>query len=229
MRRRLLPVLCATLLLTGCATAFKETHYFRAVDPETNKPVNYFRIQIEGETAMTKSRYVSGFYNQRAVEYFFNEFRTTGQPELRLEPVGNPNDTAHAVAEGDDGSFVLILSTNAKSVADTIGEMTDNEALGKAFNRLLRGSEIEKAERFSASVASLKNDAHAGYDDIDAAVAQLVEVAKNGTRQQIQQQSARVVAAVARALDGEGDVIKDYDDAKRWLEFAKQRQKEAAK
>lgn len=210
----------AAVLLTRCATGFQETHYFKSVNPKTGEAVNFFKITIDGTTSMTKSRYVSGFYNQKAVEYFFNEFRSPASQELRLEPVGVATNDRRA--DGEEGAFVLILSTNAKAVADTIGEMTDNEALTKAFNRLLRSDDIEAAERALASVEAVSDAARGSYSDITRTVADLDGLVQAGaSSERLKQQAVRIVGAIAAAL-GHADAITSFADAKSWLKFEKE-------
>ena len=80
----------------------------------------------------------------------------------------------HRVGD-EDGAFVLVLSTNAKAVADTIGEMTDNDALTKAFNRLLRKDDIAAAEKLVSGMSARKDDAQRNYENIDHAVFDLKE------------------------------------------------------
>lgn len=212
--RRVTVLLAALLLTTSCATEFHEKHYFKAVDPETGKPVNYFRITITGRSGMTASRYVSGFYSQKAVEYFFNEFRSDKEQPLRLEPVGTSTND-HRVGD-EEGAFVLVLSTNAKAVADTIGEMTDSDALSRAFNRLLRKDEIAAAEKTVAGLPAQKDDAPRNYENIDHAVFDLRDTMANADKGRLRQQCVRIVAAVAKAL-GERDPITTFADAENWI------------
>jgi hypothetical protein len=205
------------LFLCGCATQFQEKHYFKAVDPETGRPVNYFRITISGHSNFTASRYVSGFYSQKAVEYFFNEFRSDKQPELKLEPVGGTSSDRRTADE--DGAFVLVLSTNAKAVADTIGEMTDNESLTKAFNRLLRKDEIAAAEKLVSGISVKKDEAQRNYENIDHAVFDLKEQMATADKNRLKQQAIRVVAAIAKAMN-EREPITTFEEAKGWAKRA---------
>lgn len=138
------------LSLSSCAT-FDETHYFASIDQATQTPVNYFRLKIKGDAKTTGMRYVSGFYDERAVDLFLNETKSTKidnfnlegaavppifptvnctgkndaectalqQPRLSLVPVGNKGK--------NDGVFVMILSSNADSIATTIGAFAEEQ------------------------------------------------------------------------------------------------------
>src|SRR5205085_4768807 len=97
--RRVSVALLLLVLCTGCVSGFKETHYFRATDRRTGETVNYFRLTVSGKDGGTASRFVAGLYDERAVNYFFNEIRTgeTLQPllstkvrdsGLELRPIG---------------------------------------------------------------------------------------------------------------------------------------------
>src|SRR6266404_2610957 len=68
-------------LVSGCATAFKESHYYQSVNPKTNKVTNYYRLTVKGYAAMSSARYVSGYYDERAVDLYFNEVKVAESPE----------------------------------------------------------------------------------------------------------------------------------------------------
>jgi hypothetical protein len=148
--RRMVCVL-VLVLFAGCASGFREEHYFRATDRRTGETVNYFRLTVQGRDGGTASRFVAGLYDERAVNYFFNEIRTgeTLKPllatdvrdsgDLELRPLGR---------EGEAGAFVLILSTNAKSVADTLGEFAENQLIADAMTNLINRDSITESRRF---------------------------------------------------------------------------------
>lgn len=87
---------------SGCSTASSERHYFRAVDAE-NKPVNYFRLTIKSSSSLASSRYLSGYFDEQAVDQYFGSFKQPTQlnfvPELRKE--GAPEQSADQKNYGD--------------------------------------------------------------------------------------------------------------------------------
>jgi len=63
------------------------TDYYFAIDPRTNQVINIFRVTVHGNAEMANVRYISGFYDQRAVDLFFNETRSGALPS-DLQSVG---------------------------------------------------------------------------------------------------------------------------------------------
>lgn len=79
-------VLLALVVCGGCATAFQEAHYFRSErNGEGPANRNYYRVRVTGATALSSSRYVSGYFDPEAVDIYFNEIK---QPDKgRIRPV----------------------------------------------------------------------------------------------------------------------------------------------
>lgn len=159
--------LLSFVLLGGCTAAVMDRHHFATVDPQTNQIINIFRVTVHGNAEMANVRYISGFYDQRAVDLFFNEtrsgalppdlqsvgidpiFRTCPAPateeclagqarQLRTVPIGG--------SPTDQGAFVMILSSNADAVAGTIGAFAENDlAVGSAMYLATRSDREEAA------------------------------------------------------------------------------------
>jgi hypothetical protein len=75
------------LFLAGCSS-FQEKHYFRVVD-KRGKVINYFRLTVDGGTAFCSSRYVSGYFDEQAVNEYFG---TIAQPKQGAFGVVAPKD-----------------------------------------------------------------------------------------------------------------------------------------
>src|SRR4029078_1016132 len=73
-RRARLVLACS--LLGACAT-LEETHYFASVDPQTDRTINIFRLRVKGDAGLTNARYLAGYYDERAVDLFFNEVKAS--------------------------------------------------------------------------------------------------------------------------------------------------------
>src|SRR5690348_16710028 len=73
--------LCAAalLLLSGCASVV-DRHHFATVDAQTGEIINIFRVTVRGDAQLANARYISGYYDQRAVDLFFNQVRSTPLP-----------------------------------------------------------------------------------------------------------------------------------------------------
>lgn len=61
------------LLACGCASSFQEVHFAKS-QPPPETPVNYFRVTVTGYTFLASARYLSGYFDEEAVNAYFNEF-----------------------------------------------------------------------------------------------------------------------------------------------------------
>src|SRR4051794_298126 len=67
-------IMLTAISLAGCASVFDEKHFFKskAVDAQ-GQPVNYYRVEVKGTTMLSSSRYISGYFDESAVDRYFNE------------------------------------------------------------------------------------------------------------------------------------------------------------
>lgn len=153
--------LCAAWMLTACVSRFGEKHYFRSEDAQ-GLPVNYYRVTVKGGTFLTNSQYLSGYFDEDAVNTYFGQ--TSSKPgqspsKLKLTPL-----------DGDETRrLVLLLSSDSDAVASDIGQLADNTALmndltglissGNPLSRKLRNQQaramalVAKSERLLGGVA----------------------------------------------------------------------------
>jgi hypothetical protein len=176
MRKRLF-ILLSSVVLSGCTATVMDRHHFATVDPQTNEIVNIFRVTVRGSAQMSNVRYISGYYDQRAVDLFFNEVRSSALPtdgsggavesifrtgdcpagkpvsecvsernaRLQLIPVGNDS--------GQQGAFVMILSTSADAIAGTIGAFAETDVVIGSAMYLATRSDRENAAAVDARSA----------------------------------------------------------------------------
>lgn len=133
--RSLLPLiaLCCSLG-SGCALRFKESHFFKSVD-QSNQPINYFRVKADGGSFLSSARYVSGCFDERALDAYFGEGIT--QPaDAKLPPA--PGTQVISLSCDKGGEFLMILSSNSDAIADQIGQLADNEDMANLLARLIR-------------------------------------------------------------------------------------------
>src|SRR5438132_3275792 len=71
-----LAILVLAVFVSGCVTTFHEDHYFQSASSRSGHATNYFRLQVDGWAAFSSARYISGYYDERAVDLFFNEIKT---------------------------------------------------------------------------------------------------------------------------------------------------------
>jgi hypothetical protein len=202
-----------SIILTGCMSGFHEQHYFRATDRRTGETVNYFRLTVDGSDAGTSSRFVAGLYDERAVNYFFNEIREgqTLQPLLSSSVRDSKDLELRPLNSNDTGSFVLILSTNAKSVADTIGEFSENQLVADAMTNLINRDSIKESRKFSVLRRTMERRGESLRQHLDSL---FQEMQKNPDK--AQDIALQIVRAIGAASDSPV-VFDDMKDVKPWI------------
>lgn len=153
------------ILLSCCGANVKEEHYFATYSGQNGvEPKNFFRLKVIGETSFSNARYVAGYYDERAVDLFFNEVKPTSTQQVFLADQKDPGteDKVKPLTPADGrGRFVMILSTNADSIANTIGAMSENQAAMEALNNLVNKSQIERLQQSAAETPMRKASAAA--------------------------------------------------------------------
>lgn len=182
-----------TIFLSACAARFGEQHLFATIDPTTNQVVNIFRVHVKGSAELSNARYIAGFYDERAVDLFFNEVKASELSDsdtkrgadaifktvdcagkdvaacqaaqdqvLRVVPVGSK--------PGNEGAFVLILSTNADAIAGTIGAFAENESVVQSAMFLATGARRKEAAAITARSGIVVNARNASIAELDALI-----------------------------------------------------------
>ena len=135
--------LIACSLIISC-TAFKEDHYFQSVGRKNGKATNYFKLEVKGGAQLSQARYIAGYYDERAVDLYFNELKKVSNGEEFIQPIFPDDLTEPGTNEiigplsPDDhkGAFVMILSTNARAISNAIGQFSDNQIIADAVTNL---------------------------------------------------------------------------------------------
>jgi hypothetical protein len=152
--------------LAGCSSINRETHYIKAVD-SLNYPVNYFRVNVKGSTALSSSRYLSGYFPDSAVDIYFGQIP---QPkDAKFVPIGteatstgsapatdaktaavstaSASSTSATVVGPPAGTkLVLLLSSRADAVADEISDIARNEELMRNITKLIYKDELRASQ-----------------------------------------------------------------------------------
>jgi hypothetical protein len=205
-----LAVLCAC----GCSS-FRETHYFKSVDAKGDS-VNYYRLKVTGGTFLSSSRYLSGYFDESAVDAYFSEFvqpekggfATTGSSRNGQEAAVR---TLSASLEGK--SLVLLLTTKTDAVAEGIQSIAQNEAIAATLSRIINRERLAAAREAAGELAR----AAAASAALARAGDRLVLGLPDAPSQQAAQQglldySNRLVGYLG------GPPQASLDDAARWLQ-----------
>lgn len=140
------------ILASGC-TSFQQTYHFQSSAGDGT--VNFFRVRVEGDAQTAKTRYLAGFYDERAVDLFFNELKSTGDDLRPIFVTGQkaPGEDAALKPLTPDkgkGTFVMIFSTNPKAVADTIGAFAESQVVSDALTNLVNRRDVQAARVLTA-------------------------------------------------------------------------------
>lgn len=196
--------------ICGCATRFGETHYFKSVNV-AGESINYFQLNVKGGVFLSSARYVSGFYDERALDLYFGE------------SISQPNDGKISKAPGaevvslgadDGGKFLMILSSNSDAIAGQIGQMADNQELATSLARLIRRDAIlqEGSAQIDLSLQKARGNVAAQLGDslisnVDASRASMDE---------LEARVLQYVNVLAHGL-GENQTFKDFSDLEVWV------------
>ncbi len=220
---KVLLLLLLTVGFVGCSTSFKEDHYFQALSPKTGDVTNYYRLRVDGYAYFSSARYVSGYYDERAVDMFFNEVKiaptpsgSTGSQKLFMDNQNNPgvSDKIIPLSPSDQhGAFVMILSNNASSVTNTIGQFAESQVVAEAVTNLtnrdlLRSNTTGQKEEI--------DKANATKQEIES----LVDLVPDGATPPADETSRaylRILNAIAAAIDSGSPTIANFDEAQDWL------------
>lgn len=212
------------LILVGCGAQIHENHYFATFsDPSSGeserKPIQFYRISVDGEAAFTNARYLTGYFDERAVALFFNEIQGTKEAKLFDNPtqsgVLDTNITA-LNPNANDGVFLLILSTNADAIAGTIGSFAESQVVADSLTRVLNRDHYIAKKKSDAMVSIKKAEATA----LDKYIEAELKVATETQEGQLAADAyKRVLNFLAQSIGYSGTEFTSFDDAKRWFRF----------
>ncbi|WP_417483998.1 hypothetical protein [Maricaulis salignorans] len=228
MRRiiiRYLTILTAAVLATACASNVTETHYFAAYSrDEPREPIEFFRLQVAADAQFSSSRFVAGFYDERAVDFLFDELRMdngatspSSDASRQLSSLGSgegaPDDISLLSPSMDNGAFVLIFSTNADSIARTIGSFSESEIVAQAVTNLLNQERFRGLEQSNARASAQISLANAMTVSFGQSLERAAQ-AQAGTAAEAEY--LRALGVLARSM-GRAEPFSGFDEARGWF------------
>lgn len=141
--------------LAGCGSNFKEVHYFKSLD-DKKQPVNFYRVTVRGTTSLSSSRYLSGYFDERAVEVYFSEFTQPDKAHFEEKVKDDSGKLVPIGAGQENRRLVMILSSNSDEIATSISALAQSEAVTDTLANLIGRDRLE-----SATDAKLKAPAQA--------------------------------------------------------------------
>jgi hypothetical protein len=210
------------LVFAGCVTTFHEDHFFQSVSSRGGRATNYFRVRVDGHASLSTARYISGYYDERAVDLFFNEVKSNETLKLfesdSVEP-GSTDKIKPLSPDDKHGALVMILSTNAKAVTDAIGQFAESQVTADALTNLLNRREILDAQRASARLSPEVERANAVSAELTALFAAIPAPTAPALAPPAPQTEAayvRILNAIAAAL-GSTQSFSTIGDAATWF------------
>jgi hypothetical protein len=223
--RRWIAALCVTLTC-GCASQVQERHYFATFSepaPGTRVPTQFFRVSVDGSSTFANSRYLTGYFDERAVSLFFNELKGSSSGKLFLDDQKNPGTDTKLTplnAPAGEGAFVLIMSTNADSIANTIGSFAESQVVADSLTRVLNKDRFREKTRSDALLVVRKADGGAVISRVEfntkaASAAGTGDLAAAAYR--------RALTALAQALGYSGPEFQSTAAAQAWFSLESSR------
>lgn len=220
--------LLGAALLAGCGTVIHERHFFASFvdDPDGKRePAQFFRVKVDGNTSFSNTRYLTGYFDERAVSLFFNEIKAPANQKLFDDATVVPGAPAGTKLTplsptADNGAFVLIMSTNADAVASTIGSFAESQVVADALSRMLNRDRVKAKIQSDATLAVQKSEG-------GALVAQVESLTRSATAAASGTQAAaiylRALTTLARGLGYSGEEFAKLDDARSWFNLESSR------
>jgi hypothetical protein len=209
------------IALTGCSTAVSENHYFAAFRDkhgDDREAVQFYRLSVDGNSQFANTRYLTGYFDERAVSLFFNELKSPSNQKLFDEAMTLPGSGGTKITPlspaADNGAFVLIMSTNADAIANTIGSFAESQVVADSLTRLLN------RDRF---LAKTQSDAKLSINKAEATslVAQLSAHTQAATAAATSELAAasyrRALTAMAQSLGYSGPEFSSLEKARDWF------------
>lgn len=225
--------LVALSFLAACSSArIHEVYHFPGT--RNGEVVNYYRVEVKGRVHGTQLRYLSGFFDNNALDRYFNSFSqpddgifvpaasaaSGSQPKsnaVLLEnkaettlPRPQADETRDADPSGKGRKLVLLLSQSTEAIAEAIGELAQTEAFAGVVGRLVFRDQIAAAQSQRRSADRLERD-------LAAARTEAVELASRleddeNTEAELLQFANQLSAAL-----GAKEPFESAKEAVRWL------------
>lgn len=208
--------LLTVLALTGCTANVRESHFFVTYNPAApDEPTNFYRVDVSANATFSNARYIAGYYDERAVDLFFSEIKTTDQTIFK-DSLKNPgsSEILKPLDPSNHGAFVMVMSTNADDIVNSISAFAESEVVGQAITRIANKDEIQKARASDAAASSEIIIASAFSSELS----KLIEIA-GSTKDEASARTAylRLMQRLS-AEAGKNQDFKDFDKALDWFQ-----------
>ena len=201
--------LFSIVILLSCQSG-RELHYFK-------EGPNYYRLKIKEYAFLSSSRYVSGYFDEVAVDKYFGEIYRADSLTFISEPSKAKTDSTYesALKKEKSSKLVMILSTNSDVVAEQIGSLAKNEETLELMARLANKDIIAENQNLNIQKeamlgknASLMVAANTFINTIDTSLV------NNDTSYLAE--TIRSFINHLTAVNGENVIVNDLNEAEIW-------------
>lgn len=216
----------AALALAGCAAIIDERHYFAAFKESPDgvrEPAQFYRLSVQGNSQFSNTRYLTGYFDERAVALFFNELKSDPNAKS-THKLFDDTSTLPGAAPGtkltplspapENGAFVLIMSTNADAISSTIGSFAESQAVADALTRIVNKDRITAKLKSDAQLAVNKAEGNATVQQLLAHAAAAASAPKGSDAAQAYR---RALTVIARGLGYTGAEFASTQAASDWF------------
>lgn len=161
--------ICSSLILLSSCQIVYEVHYLKIGE-------NYYKLNVRSTAIASKSRYMAGYYDESAVDNYFNEM--SQKDSLRLlykKKKVNGKLEEEAFCNDKNTDLVMILSTNSDVVTEQIGNLAQNEQMLEMLARLANKDKIEENKKLNEDITELINENSAIISTGDIYINSLLE------------------------------------------------------
>ncbi len=214
--------------LCGCGATVKENHYFAAFKDragEEREAVQFYRLSVKGDSHFANARYLTGYFDERAIALFFNELKSFGNASAsnthklfddgaKLPGADADTKLTPLTPTPENGAFVLIMSTNADAIASTIGSFAESQVVADALTRVLNKDRFLAKAQSDGRLTTLKAEGAALAAQVDAQAA-AASAAASGKAAAVSYR--RALTALARGLGYTGPEFVSTKGAADWF------------
>jgi len=140
------------VMFVSCQVAH-EIHFFKSGK-------NYYRIIINESSFASKARYMSGFYDEAAVDRYFSEMsQPIEKDSTKASDVAFINPVASASSQDkvkldSNKQFVMILSSNSNAISEQIGAFAENDQILNSIASLSNKGKIDENNNYLNDISN---------------------------------------------------------------------------
>lgn len=207
----------------GCNHA-KSTYYFATADLGESSEgdraprLNFYKMEVEGESFNTKSSYAAGFYDKKALRSLYGEVASANGDLDRSADHPDPTSqdgsgsiqftvnqaTGQLSLTRQDSLFTIFYGANASELASQVSSFADNDATGEKIGALLvglaGGATLDAANEANKKLDDLNGQSKPVTAALEAAKAAVAST--QPTRLDVRRSLLATVRAASKALGG---------------------------